>query len=166
VAHAIRVGLDRFVLDALDRDAPQERVEPANRRVMRPPSARVAFGSMNSQACSSISQSISWPTRRSRGRRNKRVYQSTLASRSDTETPAKRCVIRHVSGPASTSATASIASSRSLIRPEGGVELIGRYRFVPDRAVTDPQLLCRPVGPKEGAASSGDTRLVGRESAA
>jgi hypothetical protein len=30
VAHAIRVGLDWFMLDALDRDALQQRVEPAD----------------------------------------------------------------------------------------------------------------------------------------
>jgi hypothetical protein len=39
------------------------------------------------------------------------------------------------------SATASIASSRSLIRPEGGVELIGRYRFVAAPAATPGLLL-------------------------
>jgi len=48
---------------------------------------------MKSVACSSISQRISSPARKSGGRPKNRVYQSMPASRSDTGTPAKRSVI-------------------------------------------------------------------------
>src|SRR6266508_831733 len=66
---------------------------PPTASVIRPAPARAAFGSMNSQACSSISQSTSSPTRLSGGRPKNRVYQSMLVSRSDTGTPANRWVI-------------------------------------------------------------------------
>jgi hypothetical protein len=87
VADAVRVGLDRFVLDALGSEALKERVEPRNLKGDPAAPARAAFGSMKSQARSSISQRISSPTRISGGRPKTRVYQSMLASRSDTRTP-------------------------------------------------------------------------------
>jgi hypothetical protein len=91
VTNAVRVGLDRFVLDALGSEALEELVEPSDGEGDPPPCA--AFGSMKSQACSSISQRTSSPTRLSAGRPKNRVYHSMLASRSDTGTPAKRWVI-------------------------------------------------------------------------
>jgi hypothetical protein len=57
------LGRSRSVLlDALGSEAFEERVEPSDGQ--RDP-ARAAFGSMKRQACSSISQSISVPTRKS-----------------------------------------------------------------------------------------------------
>jgi hypothetical protein len=90
VTDAVRVGLDRFVLDALGSEALEERVEPTDGEG---DPARAAFGSTKSQACSSISQRISSPTRLSGGRPKKRVYQSMPAARSDDGTPARRWVI-------------------------------------------------------------------------
>src|SRR5829696_1256621 len=71
---------------------------PETPRVIRPEPARAAFGSMNSQARSSISQRVSSPTRLSGGRPKNRVYHSMLGSRSDTGTPANRWVIALISG--------------------------------------------------------------------
>jgi hypothetical protein len=48
VADAVRVGLDRFVLDALGCEALEERVEPGDGEG---DASRAAFGSMKSQAC-------------------------------------------------------------------------------------------------------------------
>ena len=98
MADAVRVGLDRFVLDALGSESLEERAESGNRERDPAAPARAAFGSMMSQACSSISQSTSSPTRLSGGRPKNRVYQSMLASRSDTGTPAKRWVIALIPG--------------------------------------------------------------------
>jgi hypothetical protein len=53
---------------------------------------------MKSQACSSIFQSTSFPTRRSADRPKNRVYQSMLMSTSDTGTPAKRSMMPLISG--------------------------------------------------------------------
>jgi hypothetical protein len=47
VAYAVRVGLDRFVLDARGSEALEERVEPGDGEG---DAARAAFGSMKSQA--------------------------------------------------------------------------------------------------------------------
>jgi hypothetical protein len=113
VPHAVRVGLDRFVRDAPGGEALQERVEPpATTRVIRPAPACAGFGSMKSVACSSTSQRISSPARMSGGRPNSRVYQSMPASRSDTGTPAMRCVIVLISGDA---ATVLATSSRARV---------------------------------------------------
>jgi hypothetical protein len=66
---------------------------PATAKVILHAPARAAFGSMKSVECSSISQSTSSPTRLSGDRPKNPVYQSMLASGSDTGTPAKRSVI-------------------------------------------------------------------------
>jgi hypothetical protein len=93
VTDVVRVGLDRFVLDALGSEALEERCEPsggegdparAGPRRVRLDEERGVFVDL---------PEASSPTRLSGGRPKNRVYQSMLASRSDTGTPAKRCVI-------------------------------------------------------------------------
>jgi hypothetical protein len=59
---------------------------------------------MNSVAAGAISQRISFPARKSGSRPNNRVYQSMLASRSATGTPAYRWVIALTSDSASKTA--------------------------------------------------------------
>jgi hypothetical protein len=87
VAHAVRVGLDRFVLDALSSQAFEEHVETIDREG-DPARARLLRVRLDEEgACSSMSHSTSSPTRMSAGRPKKRVYQSMLTSRSDTGTP-------------------------------------------------------------------------------
>jgi hypothetical protein len=97
VADAVRVGLDRLVLDALGSEALEQRVEPGDGE-RDPPPARLRRVRLDEEpGMLSISQRISSTTRRSGGRPKNRVYQSTLASRSDTGTPAKRWVIALIS---------------------------------------------------------------------
>jgi hypothetical protein len=97
VADTVRVGLDRFVLDALGSEALKERVEPSDGEG-DPARARPRRVRLDKEpARSSISQRISSPTRLSGGGPKKRAYQSMLASRSDTGTPAKRWVIARMS---------------------------------------------------------------------
>jgi len=98
-----------------------------------------------------------WPG----GRPNKRVYQSMLASRSDTGTPAKRCD--------PTRLRTSLHVSYSLHcnvpfahKTGGGVELIGRCRFV---AAGEPsrRVPLRPAGDPEqqsGEARTGAARWL------
>jgi hypothetical protein len=93
VADAVRVRLDRFVLDALGCEALEERLEPCDGEGDAARARPRRVGSMKSQACSSISQSTSSPTRLSGDRPKNRVYQSMLVSRSATGIPAKRWVI-------------------------------------------------------------------------
>ena len=50
MADAVRVRLDRFVLDALGCEALEERVEPGDGEDDASRAARAAFGSMESQA--------------------------------------------------------------------------------------------------------------------
>ena len=98
MADTVRVGLDRFVLDALGSEALEQRVEPSDLEGDPARARPRRVRSMKSQARSSISQRISSPTRLSGGRPKNRVYQSMLASRSVTGTPAKRWVIVLISG--------------------------------------------------------------------
>jgi hypothetical protein len=62
VADTVRVGLDRIVLDAPGSEALEERVEPSDGEGDPARPARAAFGSMKSQARSSISQRVSYST--------------------------------------------------------------------------------------------------------
>src|SRR5919106_423607 len=71
---------------------------PATPRVIRPAPACASLGSMDRVAWSSRSQRISSPERVSGGRPKNRVYQSMLASRSVTGTPAYRLVVALISG--------------------------------------------------------------------
>ena len=53
MADAVRVSLDRLVLDALGSEALEKRIEPSD---SEGDPARAAFGSMKSVACTSTSQ--------------------------------------------------------------------------------------------------------------
>jgi hypothetical protein len=90
VADTVRVGLDRFVLDALGSQALRERVEAGDGEG-DPACARPRSVGLDEElACSSMSQRISSPARTSGGRPKNRVYQSIAAPSSDTGTPAMR----------------------------------------------------------------------------
>ena len=112
-ADAVRIGLYRIVSDALGREALDKRVKPGPPRAsILPAPACAALGSMKSVACSSMSQSTSSPACMSGGRPKNRVYQSMLASRSDTGTPAKRWVIALICGRCQ---LLSVSSARALV---------------------------------------------------
>jgi hypothetical protein len=85
VADTVRVGLDRFVVDAPDREGRQQRVQPGRQEEIRPVPARFASGSMNSVAHGAIS-------RGSRPRLESRVRVRTAACTS-------RCWLRDVDLP-------------------------------------------------------------------
>jgi hypothetical protein len=81
------------VLDALDSEALEERVEPGDGEG-DPARARPARARLDEEpgVLVDLPEDLV-PTRVSGGRPKNRVYQSMLASRSDTGTPAKRSVI-------------------------------------------------------------------------
>jgi hypothetical protein len=85
-------------VEALGSEALQERVEPSDGKG-DPARARPGRVRLDEQpgALVDLPENL-FPTRRSGGRAKNRVYQSMLASRSDTGTPAKRWVIALVSG--------------------------------------------------------------------
>jgi hypothetical protein len=98
VADTARVGLDRFVLDALGREALEERVEPVDGEG-DPARARVRRVRLDEEpgVLVDLPENL-LPDATVWGRPKNRVYQSMLASRSDTGTPAKRWVIALISG--------------------------------------------------------------------
>jgi hypothetical protein len=93
VADAVRVGLDRFVLDALGSEPLEERVEPSDGEgdPARARPRRVRFDE-EPGALVDLPEHL-FPDATVWGRPKNRVYQSMLTSRSDTGTPAKRWVI-------------------------------------------------------------------------
>jgi hypothetical protein len=98
VADTVRVGLDRFVLDALGSEALEERVEPSDGEgdPARARSRRVRLDE-EPGALVDLPENL-FPDATVWGSPKNRVYQSMLASRSDTGTPAKRWVIALISG--------------------------------------------------------------------
>ena len=97
MADTVRVGLDRFVLDALGSEALEERVEPGDGEG-DPARARVCRVRFDEEpgALVDLPEDL-FPDATVRGSPEERVYQSTLASRSDTGTPAERWVIELIS---------------------------------------------------------------------
>src|SRR5438093_13597627 len=93
MADTVRVRLDRFVLDALGSEALEEPVEPGDgeRDAAR---ARPRRGRLDEEpgVLVDLPEHLV-PDALSGGRPKNRAYQSTLASRSETGTPAKRWVI-------------------------------------------------------------------------
>jgi hypothetical protein len=98
VADAVRVGLDRFVLDALGSEALEERVEPSDGDRDPAPPARSTFRLDEEPGALGDLPEHLLPDATVGGRLKNRVYQSMLASRLDTGTPAKRWVIVLISG--------------------------------------------------------------------
>jgi hypothetical protein len=93
VTDSVRVGLDRFVLDPLGGEAFEECVEPGDGESdpARARLRRVRLDEKRGMLLDLPEDLV--PTRPSAGRPKNRVYQSMLASRSDTGTPAKRSVV-------------------------------------------------------------------------
>ena len=112
VADAVRVGLDRLVLDALRRQALEQRVEPgdgegdaarAGPRCVR----------LDEERCVLVDVPEDLFADAKVGARPKnRVYQSMPASRSDTGTPAMRWVIPLICGRCQ---LLSVSSARALV---------------------------------------------------
>jgi hypothetical protein len=130
VADAVRVGLDRLVLDALSSEALEERVEP-NDGEGNPASARPRRVRLDEEPGTLVDLPENLlPDASVWGRPKNRVYQSMLASRSDTGTPAKRWVIALISflgrGEQRARLRAGLAPPHELVRvqrhPDGGDE--------------------------------------------
>ena len=97
MADTVRVGLDRFVLDALRGEALEQRVEPGDGQG-DPARARLRGVRLDEErrVLVDVPENLV-PGAMSGGRPKNRVYQSMLASRSETGTPAKRPVIALIS---------------------------------------------------------------------
>ena len=93
MADAVRIGLDRFVLDALGREALEERVESIDREG-DPARARVRRVRLDEKrgVLVDVPEHLV-PDAKVWGRPKNRVYQSMLASRSETGTPATSWVM-------------------------------------------------------------------------
>ena len=142
----VRVRLDRFMLDALDLDALQERVEPADGQgdAAR---ARLRCVWLDEEPSVLVhlpehlvaDATVRGASEQARVPVDARVEIGHRHAGEEMGDPTRLTTSLHVS-------YSLHASSRSLIRPEGGVELIGRYRFVAQPAARSVLLLLLVVG--------------------
>ena len=103
MANAIRIGLERVVLDVLGGETLKERVKPSHTE-RDPPAAGLCRVRLDKQRGVRVDLPEDLvPDAMVRGRPKNRVYQSMLTSRSDTATPANRSVITLIPGLASIS---------------------------------------------------------------
>ena len=153
VADAVRVGLDRFVLDPLAREAFEERVEPGDGHGDAA-CARLRCVWLDEQPGVLVDlpedlfadAAVRGPTEEAR-------VPVDAGVEIGTGTPAKRWVIRSSQDEPPCKVQSPLRRSRSHLRPRRGVELIGRYRFVADWAVSERLLRLRSRMPEEKCES-------------